>query len=1501
MYITVYDELLVESLGALRRELEALERGETAGEGGKPGERPGLFGLEPGPLNEALTALVERVAAAALPADLPEALRDVFVKYYFVYCFLVYGHVLGSRSELQYRLLAVAKLNFELQLPTRRFFTSEFTHQVFESFDVLQQTKYILSLEDVARNAELEAHYTRYRRTVDFLNEVGLEVISSAFVGREAHHNIILFIIVKLLYERQDKADVIVHNNRAQVEQLEFRYIYVTSSSSAEVGVQDLAEILESEEQAVDFYEMLFREERPRHLFSADARLNTLFRKKLLYPITEDFMRYHVLQDARADQETTRVAAAVQPLNDVRFADPDEPLPDELFFPPLLHRRAVPYNEYEELQLVQKYLRMDRSKFVDPLFHDLFAYRQYAYHGFQRPRLPGFTLLAQQTTTALRHSNFEFAARHGAAPPDCRTVAGAAHVVGVAVLPRPTYVHSAQVQHFLSAAELDRNPFIGLMRYVASSFKHPHSTPIYYLYSPLHSLKVSPAARNANHFKSLLNELFALIERLTYQYTYSLLMDDAPPYLNLAVLEYCAEQLVLEDPVLYNQLLYAIHYRLLPMVEPRTDEMEVTSFGFNAQKVPLPTYDPAARARSRVVSLVEQAALEEVPLRAICYHHSVLAQVFRHRNQIRFAELLNQFVDDYADLASAAACRSCGELLPLQRYVTSEFEDLVVRTAIEIPLFEVREYAKYAKTIKNMDALFEKLGMVLGYATFVGPGSMQKRHNAIKQIIDLANDQYARLKKETAAERQRLLRGFHERFGTAAEFTQLYLFAVDNELFSFSRKDIDKFKLLKYNNLICHFIVHVLTNLNRNQLLYLAFDRLFNLRIFLLKFQPLFEGMRVYTSATALRPIQEFPVLCYLLFYLAAMVAKARKYHAFHAFAGKVDVLLLKQIIHTSVTLLNSLIYREAAGGAAGGAAGAQGQERPDAIEVKNFKVRYFQQLRTLFADRGILDAILQLLEGQMAVQGDRVVYKVPDLQLFALDGSGPGDYDLQTDLHSPLRLPQKLSYPRLPHLQTSAAVPPPDSCLNICRGRGPTPFHHHHAMGADFRCRHCGLALDALAGEPREACLEHFLFKEIELKRQIHCADGRLHSFLNGVCMKCAFVRGDDSPPPDPAAFLAAVVARKPVHPPPGPPPAPPALDFVSRPFRDSVLFGRLQALAGAMLEYFDEGFEFSDQAGGQDFFIQRTAVDLDFTHELSVLKEPAALSFDQLQFLEKEHRGGLQTFVAAEHQGATMLFHPLTLFYVGHFSRYDPAVVARPSNHFLRIRPSFLLRLVLGGYDRLFVPRAGLRAAALRRYGYLLGLVQSVAVAVARIRAGDPTQPFHDVLHPAFARLGVSMQSFAAFVRARRFEHEEPADLEVYGIDGEEHVLVLDLINVKSADNLVLFYLAEELGRVLAALAGESRYVCSNFVLFVIYHVNRHYVFNNRQLNDPPEAVGSLVMVDSVDAGEVDAEEEDEDEAADAREREDALDVSRDPEPDEEDPEEDYRDDELTERLLE
>lgn len=1475
MYITVYDELLVESLGVLRRELEGA----------------GLFGRPPGELNEALGELVRGVAAAALPADLPEALLDIFFKYYYVYAFLLYGHKLNDKNELQYRLLGISKLNFELQLPTRKYFTSELTYQVFESFDVLQQTKYILSLEDAARNAELESQYVKYRATVEFLNSVGLEVVSSAFVGRDAHHNIILFIIVKLLYERHDKAEVIAHSNRAQVDQLEYRYIYVASSDSVELGVLDLQDALGSTDyKASDFYEMLFRDERPAHLFSADSKINTLFRKRLLYPITEDFMRYNVLQEVRDEEDLTRVAALVKPLNDVKYADPEQPLSDDLFFPPLLHRRAVAFNEFEELQLAQKYSRMDRTKFVDPLYHDLFSFRQYAYHSFQRPRLPGFTLLAQQTTTALRHSNFEFAHKHQGAPPDHRTVSGAAHVVGVAVLPREQYVHFSSVQNFLSTRELDDNPFIGLLRYIASSFKRAHSTPVYYLYSPLHSLKVSSSSRNANHFKSLLNELFALLERMTFRYTSSLLMEDTHPYLNLAVLEHCAERLVLEDPALYNQLLYHIHFELLPRVQVGPDELEATGFGFNANKIALPEFDPREKARSRVVSLVEQEALETVPLRAVCFHHSVFRQIFRFQNQSRFGELLNAFIDQYVDFNDqGAACRSCGELLPLQRYITTEFDDLVVRTAIEIPLFELREYAKYAKTIKNMDALFEKLGMVLDYATFVGPGSMQKRHNAIKQIIDLANLQYKRLKRETAAERQKLLRTFHEAFGTSGDFAQFYLFAMDNELFSFSRKDIDKFKLIKYNNLVCHFIVQVLTTIHRNQLMYLAFDRLYNLQIYLLKFQPLFDGLRVYTSATVLRPLREFPVLCYLLFFFAAMIAKTRKYHAFHESKGKVDVLLIKQIIHTTVVLLNSILYTS--------------EGSADALEIKNFKVRYFQQVRVLFADQSILDAMLKALEARMVVQDNKVVYKVPDLPLFPLDGTGLLDYDLETHLHVPLDMPRKLGQHRLPVRELVHRTIAPDGGLNICQSavrRDTIPFHFHHAVGTRLQCKYCGLSLEQMAAQRTQDCLAHFIQQEVSLKRQIHCPSGELHSFAHGVCMKCGFVQGNaesagEGAQADAEQFLRAVVANKPQPPPVERAPPLPSLEFIERPFRESVLFPKLQEVVGQMLEYFDDSFQFNDLDTGEQFYIRRTVAELDFTHEMNVLKEPARLPFDQLQFIAKEFRGNVQTFVALEHQGATLLFHPLTLYYVGHFSKYDPEVLARPSNYFLRLVPSFLLRWVLGGYSHLFVPREALRATSLRRFAYMQNMVQSVNVAIAKLRHGREHSPFHDVLHPVFRKLGVSLQGFVDFVRAKHFEYEEPADLDIYGIEDEAHVLVLDLINVKSADNLLLFYFAQEVARILSTIAAaENKYVCSNFVLFVMYHVNRFYVFNNRQLNDPPETAGGAPVAtqsdDPPDTLDDPAEEVDEDEAADDRERQNALDVSRDADPDD-DPEEDYR----------
>ena len=68
---------------------------------------------------------------------------------------------------------------------------------------------------------------------------------------------------------------------------------------------------------------------------------------------------------------------------------------------------------------------------------------------------------------------------------------------------------------------------------------------------------------------------------------------------------------------------------------------------------------------------------------------------------------------------------------------------------------------------------------------------------------------------------------------------------MDNNLFTFSSKDTDKFKRIKINNIYAYMIFLILCELNVGQIVQMNYDKLINYAIFDKFAFSLFEGIKI--------------------------------------------------------------------------------------------------------------------------------------------------------------------------------------------------------------------------------------------------------------------------------------------------------------------------------------------------------------------------------------------------------------------------------------------------------------------------------------------------------------------------------------------------------------------------------------------------------------------------------------------------------------------------------
>src|SRR5690606_17325512 len=120
----------------------------------------------------------------------------------------------------------------------------------------------------------------------------------------------------------------------------------------------------------------------------------------------------------------------------------------------------------------------------------------------------------------------------------------------------------------------------------------------------------------------------------------------------------------------------------------------------------------------------------------------------------KFSDALFQFTEQYVTETQEQefVCKSCGYLLSIKKYITDGVYDDVSQkfvafsTAIEIPLEETAEYAKYAQSIRYIDKIIERIATLCNMLHFIGTShnARWKRKSIIKDVIDLiiTNNKY---------------------------------------------------------------------------------------------------------------------------------------------------------------------------------------------------------------------------------------------------------------------------------------------------------------------------------------------------------------------------------------------------------------------------------------------------------------------------------------------------------------------------------------------------------------------------------------------------------------------------------------------------------------------------------------------------------------------------------------------------------------------------------------
>ena len=378
----------------------------------------------------------------------------------------------------------------------------------------------------------------------------------------------------------------------------------------------------------------------------------------------------------------------------------------------------------------------------------------------------------------------------------------------------------------------------------------------------------------------------------------------------------------------------------------------------------------------------EDISLEEERYRPICYHHYKIRELSKEAKSKSedFNQSVFNFVKQYVKTNDKGdyICRSCEEYLDLKKYQTTgtyvKELDVFMTTSLGIreDLWKIPKYSKFSRGIRNIEKNLEKLCFTTNLNAYLGgtPIERLRRKTVIKDIVDMILIHTEFLKSEP----KNRIEIAGEKYGI--NLSNLFFFKFEDDIFLTSSKDTDKFKKIKFNNVLSYMILILISEMNVGQIMGLKTDKRCNFLIYKNVKDNLFKNIKLKLAQDKTEPILNYPVLTYILFYFSCVFTSNYiwlwDYDNDKGFNTTIQV----TIINTVIDLFNSII------------------EANFNIKDKNFQYeiisnRLIDKISRLYKDEDIIKSIEKQFNTKIKVDKDtkKISFVTKKIKMINIDG----------------------------------------------------------------------------------------------------------------------------------------------------------------------------------------------------------------------------------------------------------------------------------------------------------------------------------------------------------------------------------------------------------------------------------------------------------------------------------------------------------------------------------
>ena len=827
-------------------------------------------------------------------------------------------------------------------------------------------TKYIINLskelpnkldsETISKIIKLYNLYIDIKlKKKDLIIDIDLSLIN--LKNKEGVFNLIKILIVKYVYEEEYRHGILELIEHKELENTEFKYIEIIDSKEEEIDYNNLEMLFDINEKKYSeiFYQMIIDYENNllEENISIEQKINYLFKKKILIPITDEFIRYNKYNEKfdNVNIKLDKIRSVVSNINIVTdIYSKKNPDYGKYFYQSLLNRKAVLYNNIEEINSINKLLNIGLTAMrSNEYFHDLLIYKQYPYINFNNFKNYGFSFLSFESINSIRYSNFEFKKTNLNNLLETRVISSDSRVniIGVAlpkysIFNNSTIIQCTKVKNTYNLDNIPKKSY----KYVMAKIKQmllnnvDNKIIIYWIFNKNKDIFTTDTYNDINElsFEDFYRYMISTFYDVIIDITYQKILNNIEKCKTLYECNYISNNIQnklinFSDNSKYNINLQKVFIEITKKKkEIKYDKNEDIIPGINTELIKLPKY---INERNKLINIRisnidndnNDNNYEYFNDHAICQHNISWDKlyIYKKKDPNYFNQLLFEFKKQYItiNLEGDFVCKSCYQHVNIKSYafdwVSDTDKGIGLSFTLETQLKDLPEYEKYNIIISQLDKNIEKIASSVHLPVYIGniPQIKIRRHEIIKNIIDFINIQYKTLRIIDSNDRKKRLEKVINLYGLNKDYTQFFIFELQNDIFLYSSKETDKFKRNKKNNIFIYAIMFLINEISLNQVMFFIKDKYINIEIFKKNYKSLFNNLFIYVNnSKELKPLYDYPLLCYILYIFAGVLIRYNLwYHPDNITSLKnntsikgFDHKIYSSIIHTYIDLLNSIL-----------------------------------------------------------------------------------------------------------------------------------------------------------------------------------------------------------------------------------------------------------------------------------------------------------------------------------------------------------------------------------------------------------------------------------------------------------------------------------------------------------------------------------------------------------------------------------------------------------------